>query len=107
MVRFPSQSGGHHAKSIQGAVALPALASALLATSALAQFPAEPDAPEDAVVLKLHGVGAQLYECKAGPEGKLVWTFREPVASLMLKRHSMRASTIAVRPSSTSTAAPS
>ncbi len=71
------------------AVALPALASALLATSALAQFPAEPDAPEDAVVLKLHGVGAQLYECKAGPDGKLVWTFREPVASLMLDGHSM------------------
>jgi hypothetical protein len=75
--------------AIRWAVALPALASALLATSALAQFPAEVDAPDDAVVLKLHGVGAQLYECKAGPDGKRVWTFREPVASLILDGHTM------------------
>jgi hypothetical protein len=75
--------------SIRRAFALPALASALLATSALAQFPAEVDAPEQAPVLKLHGVGAQLYECKAGPDGKLVWTFREPVAILMLEGHTI------------------
>ena len=75
--------------SIRRAFALPALASALLATSALAQLPAEVDAPEEALVLKLHGVGAQLYECKAGADGKLVWTFREPVATLMLDGHSI------------------
>ena len=75
--------------SIRRAFALPALASALLATSALAQLPAEVDAPEEALVLKLHGVGAQLYECRAGPDGKLVWTFREPVATLMLDGHSI------------------
>ena len=28
--------------------------------------------------------GAQVYECKAGSDGKLTWTFREPIASLML-----------------------
>jgi hypothetical protein len=75
--------------SIRWAFALPALASALLATSALAQLPTEVDAPEEAPVLKLHGVGAQLYECKTGPDGKLVWTFREPVAALMLEGHSI------------------
>ncbi len=29
-------------------------------------------------------MGAQIYECKTDPHGDLVWTFREPLASLML-----------------------
>jgi hypothetical protein len=36
------------------------------------------------VVATLHAEGAQVYECKAGSDGKLTWTFREPIASLML-----------------------
>ena len=36
------------------------------------------------VVLKLHAVGAQIYECKADSRGDLVWTFRETLASLMI-----------------------
>ena len=28
--------------------------------------------------------GAQVYECKAGADGKLAWAFREPIATLLL-----------------------
>ncbi len=41
-------------------------------------------APGETQVVSLHAEGAQLYECKAGADGKLVWTFREPIATLML-----------------------
>jgi hypothetical protein len=60
---------------------------ALLAAStgtALADMPASIAAPGEKVVATLHAQGAQVYECKAGPDGKLVWTFREPIASLFL-----------------------
>ena len=41
-------------------------------------------APVGTIVSKVHAVGAQIYECKADPHGDLVWTFREPLASLMI-----------------------
>jgi hypothetical protein len=41
-------------------------------------------APGAAVVLSAHAEGAQVYECKAGPDGKLGWAFREPIATLMV-----------------------
>jgi hypothetical protein len=41
-------------------------------------------APGEAVVLSVHAEGAQVYECKAGADGKLAWTFREPIATLLL-----------------------
>ena len=40
-------------------------------------------APGEAIVLTVHAVGLQLYECKPGADGKLAWTFREPIATLM------------------------
>jgi Protein of unknown function (DUF3455) len=40
--------------------------------------------PGEATVATLHAEGAQIYECKAGPDGKLAWTFREPIATLLL-----------------------
>jgi hypothetical protein len=40
-------------------------------------------APGETVVLTLHAEGAQIYECKAGNDGKLAWAFREPIATLM------------------------
>ena len=40
-------------------------------------------APLGTIVLSVHAVGAQIYECKAGSGGALAWTFREPIASLM------------------------
>src|SRR6202161_1198190 len=53
--------------------------------SAKAQTPL-PDAiaaPGETVVLSVHAEGAQVYECKAGTDGKLAWAFREPIATLM------------------------
>ncbi len=41
-------------------------------------------APGETTVLTLHAEGAQVYECKAGSDGKLAWAFREPVATLLL-----------------------
>ena len=41
-------------------------------------------APGETVVLTLHAEGAQVYECKAGADGKLDWAFREPIATLLL-----------------------
>ena len=41
-------------------------------------------APGEAVVLTVHAEGAQVYECKAGTDGKSAWAFREPVATLIV-----------------------
>lgn len=50
---------------------------------------ANADVPE-AVAVKgeiwigtIHAEGAQIYECKADPAGKLTWQFREPIATLI------------------------
>jgi Protein of unknown function (DUF3455) len=64
------------------------LAMALLAvgTAANAQtsaLPADIAATGETAVMTLHAEGAQVYECKADSTGKLVWSFREPVATLM------------------------
>ena len=41
-------------------------------------------APGEARMLTIHAQGAQIYECKADNSGKLVWQFREPIASLFV-----------------------
>jgi uncharacterized protein DUF3455 len=41
-----------------------------------------PDAVEHPVVT-LSAQGAQVYECKAATDGKLAWSFREPIATLI------------------------
>ena len=66
-----------------------ALALLLLSGSVAAARAAEtplPDAiaaPGETIVLAVHAEGAQVYECKAGADGKLAWGFREPIATLM------------------------
>lgn len=65
---------------------LAALALATSAPMANAQQPL-PDAiaaPGEATVLTVNAVGAQIYDCKADAAGKLVWQFREPVATLLV-----------------------
>lgn len=60
-------------------------AFALASTSAIAADPL-PDAIAalgETVVLSVHAEGAQIYECKAGTDGKLAWAFREPIATLL------------------------
>jgi len=56
-----------------------------LVTAPAAETPL-PDAiavPGETVVLTVQAEGAQVYECKAGADGKLGWAFREPIATLM------------------------
>jgi hypothetical protein len=67
-----------------------AFALLLLSSSALNTRAAEtplPDAiaaPGEAILLSAHAEGAQVYECKAGADGKLAWAFREPIATLLV-----------------------
>ena len=48
------------------------------------ETPATIAASGQTLVATVHAEGAQVYECKADAAGKLVWQFREPVATLML-----------------------
>ncbi len=50
----------------------------------VAQVPNVIAAPGAAKILQVHAVGAQIYECRAGKDGKPVWQFREPIAALIL-----------------------
>lgn len=62
------------------------MTGALGATGAMAQAPQIPAAvaaPGARTVATFQGVGAQVYECKAGSDGKLAWVFREPIAALI------------------------
>jgi hypothetical protein len=60
------------------------VAASTLAGAASAQVPPPIAAPGESVVATLHAEGAQVYECKAGSDGKLAWAFREPIATLLL-----------------------
>src|ERR1700721_33313 len=67
------------------------LAVLLLTGSCVSVLAAEAPLPEAiaapgevTVVLSAHAEGAQVYECKAGADGKLAWAFREPIASLLV-----------------------
>ncbi len=55
----------------------------LQSDAALAQMPAASAAPDATPIVTLHAVGAQIYQCKAGSDGKLTWAFREPIAALI------------------------
>ena len=41
-------------------------------------------APGEKAVMTVYAEGAQVYECKADAAGKLIWNFREPVATLLV-----------------------
>ena len=60
------------------------IVGSLLTGAASAQVPAAIAAPGENAVVTLHAEGAQVYECKLGPDGKLAWAFREPIATLLL-----------------------
>src|SRR5712692_11914891 len=47
------------------------------------QIPNAIAAKGETAVLTVHAEGAQVYDCKAGDGGKLVWQFREPIATLI------------------------
>ena len=60
------------------------IVGSLFTSAASAQVPAAIAAPGESAVVTLHAEGAQVYECKAGTDGKLAWAFREPIATLLL-----------------------
>jgi Protein of unknown function (DUF3455) len=60
------------------------LSSSLLAARAEAPLPDAIAAPGEAAVLTVHAEGAQIYECRAGADGKPAWAFREPIATLLV-----------------------
>jgi len=66
------------------AVALAWPIAILAAGTASAQIPDAVAAPNEAMVVSVHAEGAQVYECKAGADGKLAWQFREPIATLLV-----------------------
>jgi len=55
----------------------------LVVPTARAQVPDAIAAPGQTVVAHYHAEGAQIYECKPDGAGKLIWQFREPIATLM------------------------
>jgi Protein of unknown function (DUF3455) len=57
--------------------------AAMFVSAASAQLPQSIAAPGATEVLKVHAEGAQVYECKADGAGKLAWSFREPIATLL------------------------
>src|SRR5438270_4367960 len=67
---------------------LKSLAFAVLVLTSTPAFAADPlpdaiAAPGETTVLSVHAEGAQVYECRAGTDGKLAWAFREPIATLL------------------------
>src|SRR5262245_5156516 len=61
----------------------------LSATPASAEMPTAIDVSDGTVLLTVHAVGAQIYECKPAPidrdpshGGAPTWQFREPIATL-------------------------
>jgi hypothetical protein len=69
----------------KGATLVLLLLSTPLVRAAAAEMPL-PEAlaaPGETVVLTAHAVGMQIYECKAGTDGKLAWAFRELLATLI------------------------
>jgi hypothetical protein len=65
-------------------LAVSVVATSVLTSGASAQVPDTIAAPGETVVATIHAEGAQVYECKADAGGKLVWQFREPIATLLL-----------------------
>jgi hypothetical protein len=57
--------------------------SPVSAQTAETPLPGAIAAPGETIVLTVHAEGAQVYECKAGADGKSSWAFREPIATLL------------------------
>jgi hypothetical protein len=64
------------------ALALVLLSGSLVTARAETPLPDAIAAPGETIVLTVHAEGAQVYECKAGNDGKPTWAFREPIATL-------------------------
>ena len=69
---------------VRKSLALCIIVAALTGGRASAEVPAAIAAPGETTVATFLAEGAQIYECKAGNDGKLAWAFREPIATLIL-----------------------
>ena len=58
--------------------------SILMPSIASAETPDAIAVKDETLVATFHAEGAQVYECKADTAGKMVWQFREPIATLLL-----------------------
>ena len=58
------------------------LTGSLVNATAQTALPEAIAAPGETAAFTLHAEGAQVYECKTGPDGTLAWVFREPIATL-------------------------
>jgi len=56
---------------------------AFVSPASAQSLPAAIAAAGETAVATWHAEGAQVYECKAGADGKLAWVFREPIATLV------------------------
>ena len=56
----------------------------MFAPTAAAEVPDAIAAPGEILVTTVHAVGAQVYQCEFDSGGKLVWQFREPIATLVV-----------------------
>ena len=65
------------------ALAMLMLSASLAGARGADPLPEAIAAPGQTVVLTLHAEGAQVYDCKAGADGKPIWSFREPIATLI------------------------
>jgi hypothetical protein len=54
----------------------------LIAPAAAAELPDIMKAPGEILVTTTHAVGAQIYECEFDTAERLIWQFREPIATL-------------------------
>lgn len=66
----------------KAALAILLLTAFLNPAAAETSLPAAIAVSGEAPVLTAHAIGTQIYACKAGVDGKLVWTFLEPAATL-------------------------
>jgi Protein of unknown function (DUF3455) len=75
--------GGRASSKLVRAIVV-ALAASLTATSLVNgdELPESIRAPGETALLTVHAEGAQIYQCQRGPDGKLAWRFREPIATL-------------------------
>lgn len=82
----PPRPAADSARSIVTAMLITLLAVILIfsaSAAVAAEIPASIATGETHVVT-VHAEGAQVYECKAGTNGALAWSFREPIATLLL-----------------------
>jgi uncharacterized protein DUF3455 len=68
----------------QAGFALTLLLTSTIAAHCESPLPAAIAANGETTVLTVHAVGQQLYDCKPGADGKLVWTFNAPQATLTI-----------------------